>query len=292
MLPGLLLLALMAPPDVRDITVAPGEVLRVTLAGSGRPVVLVPGMLGSAFAFRKLIPPLDSAGYQVIVIEPLGTGHSSRPGSADYSLGAQAGRLAAVLDSLGVRGAPVLGHSLGVSMVLRLALRRPDLVGAIVASNGGPEEEAATRGVRRAARFAFLLRIFGGRDAMRRELVKGLRETAGDPRWLTAEVIDAYAAGSADDPGATLEVLKGMARARDEPLAPRLGEVQVPVRLLVGGAPRGSGLKAAHAALMRNRLPRFAADTVPGAGLHLHEERPDVVVGAVLAAAALSGQAR
>lgn len=287
MLVGLFLLTLAQstltrPPVVRDVLLAPGETVRVTIVGEGRPVVLVPGLLGSAFAFRRIIPPLDSAGLQVIVIEPLGIGHSSRPKRADYSLTAQAGRVAAVLDTLGVRGAVVLGHSVSTSTALRLALLRPDLVSAIIADNGGPEEEAATSGVKRAAKFAFLLRIFGGRALMRSELQKGLRSTAGNPEWITREVVDRYGEGAERDPGAVLDALQGMARARDEPLAPRLSTIGVPVHLLVGGAPRGSGLKPSLSMLLQDQLPDFAVDTARGAGLHIHEEQPAVVVRALL----------
>ena len=281
----LTLLALLTTPTVRDIQVATGEVLRTTSVGNGPAVVLVPGMVGSAFAFRKLTPALEANGLRVVVIEPLGVGWSSRPGQADYSLTAQAGRVAAVMDSLGLQGATVMGHSLGVSIVLRLALLRPDLVRGIVANNGGPEERAATSGVRKAAKYAFLIKLFGGTGRLRKELEKGLRNTAGDSTWITREVLEAYSAPAARDLGATLDVLKGMTRAKDDSLAPRLGSIAVPVHLLIGGAPRGSGINATHSAALRARLPHLVVDTIPGAGLHIHEEQPGVVAGAVLAMA-------
>ena len=82
------------------ITVAPGERLHVEVAGAGTPVVLVPGLLGSAFGFRKLVDPLVAGGYRVVVVEPLGIGSSGKPEAADYSLTAQADRIAAVLGAL------------------------------------------------------------------------------------------------------------------------------------------------------------------------------------------------
>ena len=53
------------------------------------------------------------------------------------------------------------------------------------------------------------------------------------------------------------------------------------VILLIGAAPRGSGIRAVQTALMRTRLPRLVVDSIAGAGLHLHEERPDVVISAI-----------
>src|SRR5689334_17928070 len=92
---GLLLLA--APVDsavVRDIKVAEGETLRTTSLGTGDPVVLVPGIFGGAFGYRKISGPLVSAGHRVVVVEPLGYGSSSHPKNADYSFDAQTARVA------------------------------------------------------------------------------------------------------------------------------------------------------------------------------------------------------
>src|SRR5256885_674175 len=121
------------------VPVAPTESLSVETAGRGAPVVLIPGLFGSAFGFRKLVPLLVGAGYRTIVIEPLGVGASARPEKANYSLTAQADRIAAVLDSLHVRNALVLAHSIGGSEAFRLSYRRPGLVRGLfaVAVGGG-----------------------------------------------------------------------------------------------------------------------------------------------------------
>jgi len=284
MLFGLILFAAVDSAVVRGVPVAPAETLQTTVVGRGHPVVLIPGLIGSAYAFRKIIPPLTAAGLKVIVVEPLGVGASSRPGKSDYSFTAQAGRIAAVLDSLGdVRCAPVLAHSLGVSIALRLAMHRPDLVCGIVAENGGPADTVATASVRKAVRFSFLIRIFGSRGRIKSQVRKGMMDTAGDTTWITPDVIDHYTAGGAGDLGAVLRALKGMARAVEpELLASRLGSITVPVHLLIGGAPKGSGIPARHTTLMRARLLNLTVDTIPGSGLHIHEERPAVVVRAVL----------
>ena len=68
----LLTLALVAgSPDstlVRDIEVAPGEILRTTTIGAGRPLVLIPGIFGAAFGYRMLMEPLVAQGYRCIII--------------------------------------------------------------------------------------------------------------------------------------------------------------------------------------------------------------------------------
>src|SRR5918995_771026 len=147
---ALLTLAASAAAEEKQIQVAEGERLRVVDSGAGEPIVLVPGLLGSAFAFRKLSARLVGAGHRVIVVEPLGFGGSSRPKTADYSLTAQADRIAAVLEALGVEPAVVVAHAVGGSMALRLACRHPERVRAVVSLDGGPAEAAATPGLRRA----------------------------------------------------------------------------------------------------------------------------------------------
>ncbi len=100
----MLLLCLLVIADttqILKISVAPAETLSVTVTGTGKPVLLIPGLFGASYGFRQITPLLVNDGYQVLAVEPLGIGASSRPKDADYSLTAQAGRIAAVSDSLG-----------------------------------------------------------------------------------------------------------------------------------------------------------------------------------------------
>src|SRR5438876_10457828 len=135
------------------VPVAPAESLSVEATGRGDPVVLIPGLFGSAFGFRKLVPLLVDAGYRAIVIEPLGIGSSARPEKANYSLTAQADRIAAVLDSLHVRAALLIAHSIGGSEAFRLAYRRPGLVRGLLSLEGGPAETGTPAALQRALRF-------------------------------------------------------------------------------------------------------------------------------------------
>jgi pimeloyl-ACP methyl ester carboxylesterase len=264
------------------IAVAPRESLRVSVTGHGEPVVLVPGLFGSIFGFRQVAPRLAAAGYRVIIVEPLGIGGSSRPEAADYTLTAQADRIAAALDSLGVRDAVLVAHSVGAAMAFRLAYRRPDLARAIVSLEGGPAEAAATAGFRRALRFVPWIKWFGGMSRVRRTVRSGLVAASGNPRWVTDSVLDAYTAGAAADLDATLKAFLRMADAEEpERLAPHLREIRCPVRLLVGTAPHEGGVVSGDVDLLQRTLSAFAIDSVSGGGHYIHEEQPEVVVAAV-----------
>src|SRR5207245_10110823 len=151
------------------------ESLAVATAGAGEPAGAIPALFGSECGFRKLVPLLNAAGYRTIVIEPLGVGSSGRPAHANYSLTAQADRIAAVLDSLGVRRALVVAHSIGGSEAFRLAYRRPELVRGLVSLWGGPPEAGVTPSVKLVLRFAPLVRLFGGSGLIRRKSKRLLR---------------------------------------------------------------------------------------------------------------------
>jgi len=282
----LLALQTAVPPSldaIDRVVVAQGESLSVVAVGRGTPVVLVPGLVGSAFVFRKVIPLLPREQYRVIVIEPLGVGRSSRPKKANYSLTAQADRLAAVLDTMGVSNAIVVAHSLGASMAMRLAYRHPARVGALLSLDGGPVEAAATPGFKRALRFVPLIKWAGGIKRVRQEVRKGLVASSADPSWITEEVLDGYTAGIAADLDGSLLAFLRMGSAREpERLDGHLEEIEAPVWLLRGTAPHSDGVSDTDVDRLAKALESFRVDSVVAAGHHLHEERPDAVAEAVI----------
>jgi pimeloyl-ACP methyl ester carboxylesterase len=282
-LPACQALAQEAPPSssVQEILVpvSARESLRVTIAGAGETVVLVPGLFGSAFGYRHLLRMLPAAGFRAVVIEPLGIGGSPRPRKADYSLTAQADRLAAALERISYQPVLVVAHSMGVSMVLRLAYRYPERVRAVVALEGGPAERAATPGFRRAMRYAPWIKWLGGIKRIRPKMRKDLVAASGNASWVTDEVMDGYTAAAAADLDGTLLAFLAMAEAREpEKLVPRLPLIRCPVRLVIGTARHEGGITEKDQRLLAERLPRFTIERVSGAGQYLAEERPAAVV--------------
>ncbi|HYU89807.1 MAG TPA: alpha/beta hydrolase [Gemmatimonadales bacterium] len=264
------------------VPVAPAESLSVETTGRGDPVVLIPGLFGSAYGFRKLVPLLVDAGYRTIVVEPLGVGASARPEKANYSLTAQADRIAAVLDSLHVRNALVLAHSIAGSEAFRLTYRRPDLVRGLLSIEGGPTEKAITPAFKRALRFAPWIKLFGGMRLIRRKIRGMLIDSSGDPSWVTDSAVLGYTAGAARDLDATLKAYLAMANSREpELLGPRLPQIRCPVRLMVGGARHDGDVGAKEVDLLQRSLPAFVLDSVPAAGHFIQEEEPGAVLAGV-----------
>lgn len=267
--------------DSLRIPLAPSESLHVVVAGNGAPVVLIPGLVGTAFSYRHLVDGLAADGWQAIAIEPLGMGGSSRPKRADYSLTAQADRIAAVLDTLRVDAAVIVAHSVSASIALRLAYRHPHRVRAVVSIEGGVAESTTGPGFRRLMDFAPVLRLLGS-GFMEGFVVREMKAASADTSWIDEEVVRGYMAGARNDIGAALRAYRAISRAEEpERLADRLAEIRAPVVLLLGDTPHKGAPADDEIALLEERLPALTIQRVADAGHYIHEERPGVVLAAL-----------
>src|SRR5207244_6439610 len=100
------------------------------VGGSGPPLVLVHGLGGAASNWTELAPLLATRHRLLVPDLPGHWGSSALP--AVSGLEPFADRVALVAEREGMLPAPVVGHSLGGLVVLRLALRRPADVSAVV----------------------------------------------------------------------------------------------------------------------------------------------------------------
>jgi pimeloyl-ACP methyl ester carboxylesterase len=277
---------LLAPVDsvaVRDIQVAKGETLRTTSMGRGEPIVLIPGLFGGAYSYRKITGPLVARGYRTIVVEPLGYGWSSHPKKADYSLDVQARRVARTLEQMGIKRALLVAHAAGGGIGFRLAIQRPDLVRGFLSIDGPPAETAATPELKKAFTLGvFAVKLLLDPPRARHELRDELVSNSANPAWVTDEVVRGYTAGQIADLDGSIDALHQMTKAKEsDSLANRLDQCRVPVTLLVGSAPHRREVPGDQRELLRQRLPRFSMETVPGAGQYIQEEQPGAVLAAV-----------
>ena len=110
--------------------------------GTGEPVLMIMGFMGSSRAWFRLLPHV-AAGHRAIVFDNRGTGDSDRPpglwGMRDLVRDA-----VAVLDAAGEESAHVIGASMGGMIAQQLALDHPDRVRSLTlaatqaARSGGP----------------------------------------------------------------------------------------------------------------------------------------------------------
>lgn len=102
----------------------------------GRPVVLVHGNPTWGYLYRHFISPLADAGYRVVVPDHLGFGRSDKPDDARlYEVPLHSERLIALLDSLGLEDATVVGQDWGGPIGLSWPANRPDKVRSLYIMN-------------------------------------------------------------------------------------------------------------------------------------------------------------
>jgi pimeloyl-ACP methyl ester carboxylesterase len=100
--------------------------------GDGEPVLLVHGLGGSTYSWRKIQPELASR-YRTAAVDLLGFGYSERPRDRhSYGRVEQVELLAEVVNALGWRSAHVVGHSYGGGLVMTLAYRYPQRVRSLI----------------------------------------------------------------------------------------------------------------------------------------------------------------
>ncbi|MGW0557965.1 alpha/beta fold hydrolase [Streptomyces sp. NPDC002926] len=117
---------------------ARGSLIRWTeAAGEGPPRVFVHGLGAVSSAYHAHIAAHPAlAGRRSLFVDLPGHGLSDRPADFGYTLEDHAAALAAALEAAGVRGAELVGHSMGGAVAIVLAYRRPDLVARLVVTEG------------------------------------------------------------------------------------------------------------------------------------------------------------
>jgi len=100
-------------------------------AGSGRPMLLIHGLVGSSANWRNNIDAL-AAQASVYAIDLVNMGKSQRVGGLDPGLGATARRIVYVMDALGIAVADIAAHSHGGAVALMLAALHPGRVGRLI----------------------------------------------------------------------------------------------------------------------------------------------------------------
>lgn len=113
---------------------APSLPIRYQRAGQGAPLVFVHGFACSRSDWRLQIEHFAKS-HTVVACDL--RGHGDTPGDpADCSIERYGADIAALVRSLGLDGATLIGHSLGCRVVLQAYMEAPELVGALVLIDG------------------------------------------------------------------------------------------------------------------------------------------------------------
>jgi pimeloyl-ACP methyl ester carboxylesterase len=223
------------------------------------PLLLIHGSGASGGFWNPVIPALAGR-HHVIRIDLPGCGQS--PPARSYDVPAQADRVAAMLDDLGVGAVAAAGHSSGGYIATALAERRPDLVRSLALVSTGPGPDALLP--QPVLLRALLAPPFGPllwsrrSDAMIR---KGLNATAARPVDLPDDLI-------AEVKGTSYRAFRSLLRQNgayitERSVPERLARLGVPVLVIFGAADPRWEPSSAH---RYETVPAARIELLPGVG--------------------------
>ncbi len=264
---------------------------RYTVMGSGPPLVLIHGFGASIGHWRKNIPVLAKAGYQVFALDLLGFGASEKP-PRDYQLELWQQQLRDFWAENIARPAVWVGNSIGGLLTLMLLADSPELAQAGVLLNcaGGlnhrPEElppplrlvmGAFTQVVSSPLTGPLVFNLIRQKPLIR----NSLRQVYRDRQAITPELVEMLHRPSCD-PGAQ-QVFAAIVTAppgpRPEELLPR---IQQPLLVLWGEDDPWTPIEgAAIYRTLAAQSDRVQFHSIPRTGHCPHDERPEVVNGVI-----------
>lgn len=262
----------------RTVTADDGIALHVEEVGHGRLVVFVQGLGYAAWAWQ---PQRDVVGRvaRAVVMDNRGAGRSDKP-PAPYSIEQMADDVAAVIESCAGGPAVVVGASMGGYIAMTLAVRRPELVAALV----------------------LVSTLTGGSDSVGvpEETQAAWAANMGRPteEFARATMPLSLAPGYVEEHPERFEEL--LAARLEHPTPPEAWQAQWEAcsRFLVQGVPPGPVdqptwvvhgtldrvVPVDNVAAIRRRIPHAAVTELPGAGHLCWLERPDEVNAVILEA--------
>lgn len=256
-----------------------GGRVRYLVGGAGPPLVLVHGLGGSAMNWCELAPLLVRR-YRLLIPDLPGHGRSD-PLPAVSGLPAFADRVFAVMSAEEGLPAPVVGHSLGGLVALRLALRYPEAVSALVLAGsaglsiGRPwlRELVTANVVLRPGRLAGRFRSRVSRSNRLRRLVFGFVSVA-DPVGLTESAVEGFLAAQV----LHTDTASAWRAVRDDDPRQELARIRCPVLVLWGAEDQQLPLGDAFEYARRLRAP---LRTIAGSGHLLIGESPKACAHAI-----------
>lgn len=249
-----------------------GTRIRLIDTGRGPAVVFIHGLGASMYSWRHQLEPVLAAGFRVIAYDNRGFGFSERPDSG-YDNASYARLVIALLDSLGVGDAVLVGHSMGGAISGEVAIRYPDRVrGLVLLGPAGYLPRSS-----RLLRLPTAGRV--GTALMSRSTVAGiLRLCYADPRRVTEADIDQYYA-PARLPRTQYAMRRVLREFAFDGLRGRLRDVSPPALTLWGDGDRVIPFSAA--ANLAQEFSRAAFFVIPDAGHNLQEEQPQEITRAL-----------
>jgi magnesium chelatase accessory protein len=251
-------------------------------------VLLLHGTGAASHSWRGLAPLLAGS-FHVVAPDLPGHGFSGMPPPRGLSLPGMAAAVGALLRTLQLSPALVVGHSAGAAVGARMCLDGPGTPRGLIALNGaflplgGLPGRVFSPAAQLLAATGLAPRLFARLAAGPTVVDRLLRGTGSS---IDAAGQRAYAT-LVRSPGHVAAALGMMARWDLAPLERELPRLTAALLLLAGEC--DLTVPPAQSVLIAGRMPDASLEVLPGLGHLAHEERPDLVADRILAFAARLG---
>ena len=251
-----------AAPRAEMVELADGSHLYALVAGptnAAETIVFLHGLGGSQSTWASVLGDFANT-FRIVALDLPGHGASDKPDPSafDYSIPTLAAMVGEVIEKLEISPAVIVGHSLGGSTALQLALDRPKLVRALALVNSA--------GLGREVSGELLDRAEA--EPSREEARKLLELFFENQRFILERGIDdMHASRSAPGADAAVKALAASTFSRagqNITYIDRLGELEAPVIFVWGELDRV--LPATHAVAANAALPTSWLEIMEGVG--------------------------
>jgi pimeloyl-ACP methyl ester carboxylesterase len=260
-------------PIERNTAEIDGQPLHYLRAGSGSPLLLLHGLLGGAFCWRRNVDVLSHR-RTIFAVDLPGLGACDAPRDLDCSMAAQAQRVLSLLEQLKLQNVDVVGSSWGGAIAMFIAAQSRCLRSLVLAAPVNPWSDFGAGRIRflKGRLGAALLRIAWPVSRPLHGIA--VERMYGDPRRVPAGTIEGYSS-LAMRPGKVHSVLNTLRSWEDDvsALSKAIPRITVPSLLIWGTRDGAVDLRSAEH--LRRALPASELRLIDGAGHLPFEETPD-----------------
>lgn len=259
---------------------ANGINIEYEIHGTGEPLLLIAGLGYDRWMWHKMIPCLAEH-FQVIVYDNRGVGGTDKP-AGPYTAQLLADDAAALLHTLNITKAHLMGHSMGGYIAQALVLNHPQLVNKLILSAtnfGGPHHVPVTQE-------ALLVLMDTKSDPLTRlrngiviSTASGFAENHPE---IIAEWVNYRAAHPLDPLAYQAQLAIGLGlMSAEASFEGKLAQVRVPTLILFGAEDKV--VPPGNAALLAQQIPDSHIVLLPQAGHFYPFEAPVAAADAVTA---------
>lgn len=250
-----------------------GEQIRYFCTGAGRPLLLLHGLLGGSFCWRRNMEAF-SRRHTVLAIDLPGHGESDAPCNLDCSMPVQAGRISSLLERLKLEEVDVVGCSWGGAIAMLLATQSARVRSLVLAAPVNPWSNLGW------GRIGFLNGRIGGTFLrMVWPFSRPLYHTAlarmyGDPKRIPPGTVEGYRSHIMR-PGRVDNVLNTLRSWEKDVNTLRAAIPRIKARSLLIWGTHDGAVDMSSAEPLRRALPESQLKLIEGAGHLPFEETPD-----------------